>query len=392
MFEEGRRGGVAVLAPVARADGQVCAALVALLFFGFAVLYSVSFVADADFSRARFWRHCAHAGAGVAVFVAALHVPMARWRQAMLAAVIGALALCVAALGFAPAQGASRWIRFFGLSVQPSELLKFAALLAFAAWGRVMAEREAAMHAGWREWGKALIPPAVFLLAAAAVLSLQKDLGTILVLFAVAFWVLILAGTPWFLVALVAAAAAALTAVLVFFEPYRWDRIVAFLDPLADPYGSGFAQLQALMAFAHGGWGGVGLGGSLQKAILPEAHNDFVVAVIAEEMGLVGFFVLCALYLFVAMRGLRIGDAAAARGEMFGFFYAVGCAGLWLAQAGINIGGGLAALPSKGLPLPLVSYGGSSLLVCALMLGVLLRLDGENKAAAAAVAGGRGDG
>jgi len=162
---------------------------------------------------------------------------------------------------------------------------------------------------------------------------------------------------------------------------YRLRRLTGFIDPFADYYDSGYNQAQSLMAFGHGKWWGVGLGQSVAKFGLPESHNDFIIAIVAEELGIVGFIVVCAVFLFLTARALSIGIKAQERGEIFGALYAFGFAMLFAAQVLINIGGSSALLPSKGITLPLISYGGSSLLATALMFSVLLRVDYENRRA-----------
>lgn len=374
---------ISAASPLRGIDRQCCLALALLLLCGIVTLYSLSYIAEAKFSSAKFTRHCLYVAAALLMFAALLHVPLHWWRRNMPWLLGVSLALCVAALFSAPSKGAARWIKLFGFSFQVSEMLKFAAALTLACWGRLIVENGVCQGASLRALMRPLAPLGLFLAAAAAIMVLQKDLGTIVLLASVALLVLVLAGLPWRYVALGGGLLLAAAFFLVTTASYRMKRVLAFVDPFAAPYGDGFAQLHSLMAYANGGWLGVGGGGSLQKNLIPEVHNDFIIAVIAEEYGLLGFFAVCALYLFVAMRSVAIGRAANSRREVFGAFYAFIFAALLLVQAVINIGGSLAVLPSKGITLPLISYGGSSLLATAAMLAVLLRLDYENKQSAA---------
>lgn len=373
---------MSVLAPYRLIDRQLCLALLLLAAVGMVTLYSLSFADRVGFSSGHFVRHCVYVGSALVLFGLILRVPLYFWRGAMPWLLGITLLLCYMTLLFAPTKGAARWINLFGLSVQVSELFKFTSVLTFAVWGRLIVENNVLYGGNLRQISRPMLPLGGFLLLAALAMILQKDLGTILILAVTSLLVLVLAGLRWRYIILAGVIVLAIVALLVWMEPYRMERIAGFIDPFADPYGKGYAQLQSLMAYNHGGWFGVGLGNSLQKGLLPEMHNDFIIAIIAEEYGLLGFFAVCALYLFVVMRAIHIGSGANRRGELFGAFYAYTLAGLLITQVSINIGGSLAVLPSKGLTLPLVSYGGSSLWASAAMLAVLLRIDYENKAEA----------
>lgn len=360
-------------------DRQFCAAMLLLLFAGISTLYSLSFVGQDGYGATRFGRHCITIALALLLFVFALCTPTHKWRQHMAWVLALAVLLCLWALLFSPTKGASRWVRVFGFSLQASEFLKFAALLALACWGRLIVENNALREQRFLHLLRPMLPLVLFLLAAVAIMVLQKDLGMVVLLLLAAIVALLLAGLPRRHIILVGAVALLLIALLVWSEPYRMRRLMSFYDIFDDPLGNDYAQLQSLMAYANGGWWGVGFGGSLQKSLLPEAHNDFIISVIAEEHGLFGFYVVCAAYVFIVMRILAVGKAANARGEVFGAFYAYTLGVVLLAQVTINIGGSLAVMPSKGITLPLVSFGGSSMCMTALMLGVLLRLDYENK-------------
>ena len=370
-----------MLLPFRYVDRQFCLAVGLLLFVGITTLYSLSFIAKAHFSYSHFVKHCIYLVGALGVFATLLQVPINSLRKKMYWVLGLALLLSFFTLFSDPIKGARRWISIFGVSLQVSEVLKFAALLAFACWGKLSIENNALRKQVLRP----LIPLAVFGGIVLVLTIVQKDLGTVVLLAVTGLLVLILAGIPKRYVFLLGVLAVLVIILLVGLEGHRQSRITAFIDPFADPHGAGFAQLQSLMAYNNGGLFGVGWGGSLQKESLPEVHNDFIIAIIAEEHGWLGFFFVCALYLFIGMRMISIGKVANKRGELFGAFYAYLLAGLILTQVMINVGGSTAALPSKGLTLPLLSYGGSSLWATAAMFAVLLRLDYENKLHAEAV-------
>jgi cell division protein FtsW len=168
--------------------------------------------------------------------------------------------------------------------------------------------------------------------------------------------------------------------VIAISEPYRMKRLTTFLDPWANPFGNGYQLTQSLMAFGRGGWFGVGLGNSIQKMFyLPEAHTDFLLAVIAEELGLMGVLFVVGLFTFLVIRILNVGRQAQKHNHHFAGFVAYGFA-LWIAiQFMVNIGVNSGILPTKGLTLPLMSYGGSSMLITCIVFAVLLRIDYENR-------------
>jgi cell division protein FtsW len=207
---------------------------------------------------------------------------------------------------------------------------------------------------------------------------LQPDFGATAVLFATAIGVLFVGGMRLGYLLLMGAAGLGSLALLVLTSEYRMRRLTAFLDPWADPWNSGFQLTQSLIAIARGEWIGVGLGGSVQKLFyLPEAHTDFVFAVFAEEFGLVGVFLMIALFAVLVWRAYAISAAAAAAGRVFPACLAFGL-GTWIGlQAFINMAVSMGLLPTKGLTLPLVSYGGSSLLVTSAGIGLLLRIHYE---------------
>jgi cell division protein FtsW len=218
----------------------------------------------------------------------------------------------------------------------------------------------------------------------------QPDFGTTTVLLATALGMLFLGGAPlWQFMALLGLAGAAMVS-LVLISPYRMARVTSFLDPWADPLDSGYQLSQALIAFGRGEWFGVGLGNGIQKQFyLPEAHTDFVMAVIGEEFGLIGTLLVIALFGLLVWRAFAIGASAQSRGARFAAYSAYGI-GLWLGlQSFVNLGVNVGLLPTKGLTLPFLSYGSNSLIVGCAAVGFLLRIQRENRDAEAEAGGGK---
>ena len=220
-----------------------------------------------------------------------------------------------------------------------------------------------------------LFPMALLLIA-------EPDFGATVVLMGAAVGMLFLGGVGLFRFILLFGSIAILGGLLIVIEPYRLQRLTGFLNPWDDPFGSGYQLTQALIAFGRGEWLGLGLGNSIQKQFyLPEAHTDFVFSVLAEELGLVGALSAFALLIFLAARSLYIGLWAERAGRLFAAYLAYGLAIMWIGQILINVGVNVGLLPTKGLTLPFLSYGGSSLVVCCISLGILLRIDWERRQA-----------
>ena len=277
--------------------------------------------------------------------------------------------------------GSRRWLRVAGLNLQVSEVARVMVLVFVASYA---VRREQAL----RETFGGLLKPLALLGVFCVVLLAEPDFGAATVLFATGFGVLFLAGARLRDVAALALVAAAGAAVLVMSASYRMRRLTAFLDPWADPFNTGFQLTQSLIAIGRGEWFGVGLVESVQKLFyLPEAHTDFLFAVLAEEFGLVGVVVVLGLFLALVWRAFWIARLAEQAGLKFAAYLAAGF-GLWLGiQAFINIGVNMGALPTKGLTLPLMSYGRSSLIVTLAWTGMLLRVYHEAVQAARGPAG-----
>jgi cell division protein FtsW len=311
-------------------------------------------------------------GAGLAMLV--FSIPLQRLEQlAMPLLLLGAgllLLVLVPGLGHV-VNGSRRWLRVAGINFQVSEAARVLTLVYIASYA---VKFESALRGGFA----GLARPLGLLGFMALLLLLEPDFGAATVLFVTGFGVLFLAGARLRYVLAMLLAAGGSMVLLVVFSSYRMRRMTAFLDPWADPFKSGFQLTQSLIAIGRGEWFGVGLGASVQKLFyLPEAHTDFLFAVLAEELGLFGVALTLALFLGLAWRAFVIARRAFDAGQKFASYIAAGF-GLWLGvQSCINIGVNMGVLPTKGLTLPLMSYGRSSLIVTLAWLGLVLRVHHE---------------
>ncbi|WP_256582176.1 putative lipid II flippase FtsW [Pseudomonas sp. MYb185] len=323
---------------------------------------------------------------GVLAMLATLAVPVGLWEQFRFPLLFLGFALLIAVLipGVGrEVNGSWRWIAVGPINVQPSELAKLFAVVFLA--GYLVHRRDEVKE----EWF-GFIKPFMVLGPMAWLLIIEPDFGATVVLMGAATGMLFLGGVGLFRFTLLFGSLGGLAALLVLFEPYRLQRLTGFLNPWNDPYGTGYQLTQALIAFGRGEWLGTGLGNSIQKQFyLPEAHTDFVFAVLAEELGLIGALAAFALLIFVAVRALYIGLWAEKAGRYFSAYLAYGLAIMWCGQVLINVGVNVGLLPTKGLTLPFLSYGGSSLVVCCISLGLLLRIDWERRQALREAADGQ---
>lgn len=317
-------------------------------------------------------RHLVYLGMGLTAAVVVLRLPVEWWHKNNMALLFLALALLVAVLIFGRnINGSTRWLALGPINVQSAEPAK---LFFFVYLASYLVRR----HEEVRENLKGFLKPLLMLFAFAVLLLMQPDLGTVIVMFATAVVLLFLAGARlWQFFALMFTGLLAI-GVLIVYSEYRWRRVTAFLDPWADPFGSGYQLTQSLMAFGRGSWFGQGLGNSIQKLeYLPEAHTDFIGAVIAEETGFIGISVVLVLLFMLVFRALWIGHRALSKGMSFHGFLAYALA-TWLGfQTTINMGGATGSLPTKGMTLPYISYGGSSLIIMLVAAAILLRIDFE---------------
>jgi cell division protein FtsW len=269
--------------------------------------------------------------------------------------------------------GAKRWIALPLFSLQPSELMKLGAVL-------YAADYTVRKHSVLKSFKKGLLPMLAVMLIVSWLLLREPDFGALVVIAVTAFGVLFLGGMNGrHFAALVGMLAVGFVG-LVLSSPYRMQRIFGYMDPWSDPFGKGYQLSHALIAFGRGEWVGVGLGASIEKLhYLPEAHTDFLLAVLGEELGFVGVAVVIGLFAWIVARAFAIARQATQRERHFGALVAQGI-GIWLGfQAFINMGVNMGLLPTKGLTLPLMSYGGSGLVVNFVALAILLRIDWENR-------------
>lgn len=317
-------------------------------------------------------RHAIYICLALIAAMIVLNLPMNFWRIANPYLLLFAIGLLVIVLIVGrPVNGSTRWIFIGPITIQAAEPAK---LFFFCYLAGYLVRRYEEITENFKGFVK---PLAVFFLLAVLLLN-QPDLGTVIVMFATTIGLLFLAGAKlWQFFGLVFTGILAVVA-LILFEPYRVKRVTAFLDPWADPFGSGYQLTQSLMAYGRGSWFGQGLGNSLQKLeFLPEAHTDFIMAILAEELGYVGVVVVLLLILSMVGIALRIGNRAMTQERPFDAFLAYGI-GIWFSfQTAVNVGASSGILPTKGLTLPLVSYGGSSLIVMSVAVAILMRIDFE---------------
>ncbi|MCF6767547.1 putative lipid II flippase FtsW [Thiotrichales bacterium 19S11-10] len=269
--------------------------------------------------------------------------------------------------------GSRRWIPLGFTNIQVSEVVKLCGIMYFSSY--IVRHGDYAREALW-----GVVKPLILLALLAFFLLLEPDFGASVVLFTIIFGIMFMGGIRlrWFIV--LTLIGAILASILVLSAPYRLERVTGFLHPWENQYGSGYQLTQALIAFGRGGWFGLGLGNSVQKLFyLPEAHTDFVVSIIAEEFGVFGVLLLLSFYSMIIACGIRIAQTAKKLNREFESYVTYGVI-FWIAfQVVVNIGVNTGMLPTKGLTLPLISYGGSSLLIMCYALGILLRIDFENK-------------
>lgn len=330
-------------------------------------------------------RHLIYIGIGIGLAIFVLSVPVQWWHNSNLLLLIAGVVLLVAVLIVGKnVNGSTRWLSVGPIGIQAAEPAK---LFFFVYLASYLVRR----HEQVRENFKGFLKPLIMLVVFAGLLLMQPDLGTVIVMFATTVALLFLAGARIWQFVLLIVSGLLLIFALIFYSEYRWKRVTAFLDPWDDPFGSGYQLTQSLMAFGRGSWFGQGLGNSILKLeYLPEAHTDFILAVIAEETGFVGVTILLALLFSLVYRALRIGQRALAKDMSFHGFLAYALA-IWIGfQSAVNIGVATGALPTKGLTLPFVSSGGSSLVVMLIAAALLIRIDFEARLKGRqAISGGR---
>jgi len=358
-------------------DPVIVATVFGLLLIGLVMVTSASLTVSERNSVAPFFyfeRQFLSVILGCTFGAAVLAVPIAFWKRVAPYLLVASFTLLVLVLvpGIGhEVNGSTRWIRIGPVNFQPSELARWLLVTYIAVFAvRHQTELRSSAQGFWK--------PLAVLVAAAALLLAEPDFGAAVVLCVTGTAVLFVAGARMRDFLVVCGIGAAGVATLAVISPYRLKRILAFLDPWSDPFDSGFQLTQSLIAVGRGEWFGVGLGSSIQKLFyLPEAHTDFVFAVLAEEFGLLGVLVVVAAFLVLMLRSLRLARIAADAGMPLHACLAAGF-GVWIGmQAFLNIGVNMGLLPTKGLTLPLLSYGRSSMIVTLAWIGMLLRVHHE---------------
>ena len=364
----------AVLEARPRFDPVLIGACIALAVLGTIMVGSASIsLAERSAGEPLFYlfRHVAALGLGAGAFALALAVPVETWYRlhwVLLIAAFGLLALVLVPGFGTTVNGSTRWLSIGPVTVQASEPARLALLLYLAAFAVRHAEELATTLKGF-------VKPLVVVAAACVLLLAEPDFGAVVVITATSLGLLFVAGARFRDFVLAVVLGAVVLAVLAFSSEYRVQRIMAFLNPWDDPFASGFQLTQSLIAIGRGGWFGVGLGGSVQKLFyLPEAHTDFVFAVLAEELGLAGSTFVIVLFAVIVYRAFALGRRALRHSMPFHGLVAIGIGLLLGLEAFINIGVNAGLLPTKGLTLPLVSYGRSSTVVTLGALGLLVRI------------------
>ena len=358
-------------------DLPLLVALLVLLSIGLVMAGSASLdISESLFANPLriFLKQAAFVIMGVGVLLIMLMVPISiiesySWLFLFIAIILLVLVLAIGR----EINGSVRWISLGIFNFQASEAAKLCVVLYLAAY---LVRRLDEVRTTWTGFLK----PMVVLAVSATLLLLEPDFGSLVVLLGASLGMIFMAGARVLPFLVLIIGMIALVFLLVVFEPYRVARFASYMDPWAHPFDSGYQLTQSLIAFGRGALFGEGLGNSIQKLFyLPEAHTDFVYAVIAEEYGVIGSLGVLFLFVFVALRSLKIGYLAERSGLLFHGFVGYGISLLFISQALINIGVNTGLLPTKGLVLPLISYGGSSLLMNCLSFGILLRVDYERR-------------
>jgi len=366
---------------LAHFDEMLLWLVIGLLAFGLVMVYSAS-IATAEASKFTGYqstyyllRHGLYIALGMLVGLFAFQVPLQLWQNyapyLFMAGVILLIAVLIPGIG-REVNHSRRWISLFVINVQPSEIMKLLAVLYAADYtvrkGKI------------KHLFKTFVPMLLVMVLVGFLLLQEPDMGAFGVICAVAVAILWLGGFNIKMFGLLLVALPAAFTALIISSPYRMQRVTGFMDPWSDPFGKGYQLSHALIAFGRGEWFGVGLGASVEKLFyLPEAHTDFLMAVIAEELGFVGVVAVLALFALLVIRAFQIGRHAAFLERNFSALVAQGI-GVWLGvQAIINIGVNMGVLPTKGLTLPFVSFGGSSVVMSCVAAALLLRVDYENR-------------
>ncbi|AAP95232.1 cell division protein FtsW [[Haemophilus] ducreyi 35000HP] len=348
-----------------------------LLMIGFIMVTSASIPVSTRLNNDPFHfaiRDSIYLACSLLAFAFVVKIPMRNWEKYNVPLFLLSLLFLASVLIFGRSvNGSIRWIQLGPINFQPAELSKLAIICYFSSF-------YVRKYDEMRNRSASVIRPMVILFLFSSLLLLQPDLGSVVVLFVLTFTMLFIMGAKVMQFLLLIVTASVSFILLVLTSEYRLKRVTSFLDPFADAYGDGFQLSNAQMAFGQGQLWGQGLGNSVQKLeYLPEAHTDFVMAVVAEEFGFIGIIFMVVLLLCLSFRAIKISRDALKLEARFRGFFAFGVA-IWVfLQGSVNLGVASGALPTKGLTFPLVSYGGSSLVIMSVAIAILLRIDYENR-------------
>ena len=370
-------------APRAELDLAIFWSVLLLLAVGLVMVYSSSIaMAEAEKMtgfRAHYFlmRHAVFLLVGVVAACVAFQIPMATWqRMAPWLFIAGGFLLVLVLIPGVgrDVNGSRRWIPLGIATMQPSELMKLLVVLYAADY---TVRKAAFMH----DFKRGFLPMLAVMVFIGAMLLREPDFGALVVVASIAMTILFLGGLNWRVFAGLIILLGISFVLLIVTSPYRWERMRGFMDPWSDPYGKSYQLTHSLIAFGRGEWVGVGLGASVEKLFyLPEAHTDFLLAVIAEELGFVGVALIIGLFVLFIHRAFAVGREAMMREKYFAALVAQGI-GVWITvQAFINMGVNMGLLPTKGLTLPFLSFGGTGILVNCVAVAILLRIDYENRA------------
>lgn len=360
-----------------RVDWTLFVLWFALLSIGL-IMVSSSSISFAAVNYGNEWffakRQAIYLGLGLGAAIVTLGIPVSKWQQWAPYLMITGFALLILVL--LPmvgrrVNGSQRWISIAGFTIQVSEIVKFFAVMFFASF---FARRYEELHFGWQGFLKPLgvVGLIVFFLL------LQPDFGSAVVFCVTVFSMMFIAGVRMVQFSLLFVGGIFALGAMAILSPYRMQRLITFLDPWADQFNSGYQLTQSLIGFGRGEWFGLGLGNSIQKLFfLPEAHTDFIFAIIAEETGLIGAVAVLAIFAALIYRILIIAKNNFEVGKMFAALSTFGIAIIFSFQVFINVGVASGLLPTKGLTLPFISYGGSSLIVCCMLMGYVMRVQWE---------------
>jgi cell division protein FtsW len=362
---------------VAGVDSVLLGVFISLLMLGLVMVFSSTIAMgsqDLNTNTSHFWRQLVHMILGVGLTALVASMPVWIWQKLSMPILVFAIVLLVVLLFIGvEVNGSTRWLSLGGIRLQPAEFAKVAIVLYAASY---LTRKQSEI----KKFSKGIVNMGVVLAVVGGLLLIQPDFGSFVVIAVTVGLMMFLGGIRISHTFLCLSVVASAMALMIAMSPYRMKRLLGFLDPWSDPYGSGFQLTQALIAVGRGEVFGVGLGASIQKLYyLPHANNDFILAVIGEELGLLGIILVIGLYATLLHRALVISRTAELVGRVYASRLAQGIGFLLVFQAVINIGVNLGVLPTKGLTLPFISYGGSSMLVCCIAMGLLFGVDRQNR-------------